>query len=91
MIDSDVEIDDVEVDDVELNYDEVVMIEPTPRKRKRGKSKVPAVPSAVPDVDGTLTVVVHLITLTASGDQLTKSKIKRSYRNQKCGTNRAEC
>ena len=67
-------IDDVEVDDVELNYDEVVMIEPTPRKRKRGKSKVPAVPSAVPDVDGTLTVVVHLITLTASGDQLTKSK-----------------
>lgn len=63
MIDSDVEIDHDYV--VAEKIDDPVVIQ------KRGKRKLN---SCDPDVAGVLNIIVHLITSTSTGDQLTKSR-----------------
>ena len=63
MIDSDVEIDHDYV--VAEKIDDPVVIQ------KRGKRKLN---SCDPDVAGVLDIIVHLITSTSTGDQLTKSR-----------------
>ena len=81
------EVADVEVDDDEAvminsdlhaagRFESDLELERKP-KRRRGKSekieKIEDV-SCDPDANGALTIVVHLITNTAAGDQLTRSR-----------------
>jgi hypothetical protein len=60
-------------DDVEI----ISLPQPLALKRKRVKNKESM---SVPEVDGTLTIVVHMITTTASGDFLTKSRKSYTFR-----------
>lgn len=79
MIDSDVEADDGVVVLIRNEPDAVDGVvndlsgefNPAPLKRKRGKHKETP---CDPDVNGKLTIVVHLITTTSAGDQLTRSR-----------------
>lgn len=90
MSDSDAEVDDGEV--VMINSDRhaagrfeselELELKQKPLKRKRGKIEDA---SCDPDVNGTLTIVVHLITSTAAGDQLTKSRKSLSIKIEDSG------
>jgi hypothetical protein len=69
MSEEDVEIN-IEVDDgitVVIGPDK----ETAKPKRKRGKDKEP---SPAPEANGSLSLTVHIISSTAAGDQLTKSR-----------------
>lgn len=80
MSDSDVEADDNDViivrNDImpaaEFRNDLEGALIQIPLKRKRGNSEK-RIPTN-PDVNGILTIIVHLITSTSAGDQLTKSR-----------------
>lgn len=59
--------------DVEI----ISLPQPIPLKRKRVKNNDPP---SIPEVDGLLTIIVHIITTTASGDLLTKSRKSYSFK-----------
>jgi hypothetical protein len=68
-------------DATDASADVVIISLPQPLalKKKRSRSKDPP---SVPDTNGTLTIVVHIITTTAAGDFLTKSRKNYSFKTE---------